>query len=187
MDFAALSNSLKQFMDIFDKTNISSDTVLKNPQDNKPDKELVAEFEKYMQEPMDQNPAGEDGLADNTAQSAEIKINAVPSADAPPADPIQIQEVQSSEQTDFSAGKPEQTGQAEIPGSEQKESISVEPQEYLQEIQEILHQISNNSLTTENLFRLQYLTSMLNVQVSQNNSVSKSSTEQFETILKQQG
>lgn len=188
MDFAALSNSLKQFMDIFDKANISSDTVLKNPQDNKPSKELVAEFEKYMQEPMDQNSMEQEGLAENDVQSAETEnVNAVQSADPPAAEPIQIQEVQSSEQTDFSVKKPEQTGQPEIPGTQQKQSISVEPQEYLQEIQEILTQISNNSLTTQNLFRLQYLTSMLNVQVSQNNSVSKSSTEQFETILKQQG
>lgn len=193
MDFAALSNSLKQFMDIFDKSSISTDTVLKNPQENKPSKELVAEFEKYMQEPSEQ-----DGIAPNNGQDsvqdpakiADVQNTEQVQSVENTSEPVRIQEVQSSEHTEFSADTPEQAHMqtAEVSDSNAiNRGIYVEPQEYMQEIQEILTQIGNNSLSPENLFRLQYLTSMLNVQVTQNNSVSKSSTEQFETILKQQG
>lgn len=157
MDFAALSNSLKQFLDIFDKSNISSDTVLKNPQENQPSKELVAEFEQYMQETPE--TAQTDGISQlQTDASIEIHFNDNTVTETPKIE------------------KPAET-----------QNIAAEPQEYLKEIQEIFSQIQNNELSASNLFRLQYLTNMLNVQVTQNNSLSKSSTEQFETFLKQQG
>lgn len=169
MDFAALSNSLKQFLDIFDKTNISSDTVLKSPQDNQPSKELVAEFEQYMQEPAQTPPA-----ADNDPVSA-----------ANPAESVTQVQADDSLRAEFSNNTVSEP--QKIRAAEQSADISAQPQEYLEEIQQIFAQIENNELSASNLFRLQYLTNMLNVQVTQNNSLSKSSTEQFETFLKQQG
>lgn len=157
MDFAALSNSLKQFLDIFDKSNVSNDAVLKTPQENQPSKELVAEFEQYMQETPE------------TAQTDGI-------SQLQPNSPFEVH---------FTDNAVIETPKIEKPAETQ--NISAEPQEYLNEIQEIFSQIENNELTASNLFRLQYLTNMLNVQVTQNNSLSKSSTEQFETFLKQQG
>lgn len=160
MDFAFLSQSFRQILDIFGKTDISGGTVLKSPQENLPDKELVAEFEKYMQEPLPEQ---------------ELSENSLHQAAVPPAG--EIRDIQPNSGMEI----------PEIGHIEDIQNISVEPQEYLQEIQQIFTQIQNNGLTTSNLFRLQYLTNVLNVQVAQNNSLSKSSTEQFETILKQQG
>lgn len=160
MDFAFLSKSFRQILDIFGKTDISGGTVLKNPQENLPDKELVAEFKKYMQEPL----SGQD-VSENVPQQT-----AVPAAE-------EIRDMQPNNGIEV----------PQIGRIEDIRNISVEPQEYLQEIRQILSQIQNNGLTTSNLFRLQYLTNVLNVQVAQNNSLSKSSSEQFENILKQQG
>lgn len=169
MDIASLTQTFKQVFEIFENSNISQGTVSQNPQNNEPDQALVAEFESYLQEPNSLEQADfqqvniEENIEPQTKIPSEIHAENIEQT-APPSD---IQEVQAN------------------PGI--ADSISVEPQEYFTEIQNILTQLENNSLNTSELFRLQYLTNMLNVRITQNNSLSKSTTEQFETILKQQG
>ncbi len=174
MDIASLTQTFKQVFEIFENSNISQGTVSQNPQNNEPDKELVAEFENYLQEP-------------NSPEQADLK-----QADFQQVNPEENLEPQTKVPSEIHAENIEQTApQSDIQEVRAKpgiaESISVEPQEYFAEIQNILTQLENNSLNTGELFRLQYLTNMLNVRITQNNSLSKSTTEQFETVLKQQG
>lgn len=170
MDIASLAQTFKQVFEIFENSNVSQDSAAQNPQRNEPDKELVAEFESYLQDPA-------------SPEQADLKQTDF--------DPVKFDEqtgintdlhLENNEQTDL----PEKTQEIRTkPGI--AENISVDPQEYFTEIQNILTRLENNTMSTSELFRLQYLTNMLNVQITQNNSLSKSTTEQFETILKQQG
>lgn len=67
------------------------------------------------------------------------------------------------------------------------QNLSVTPKEYLTEIQNLLSNIATNTITQTELFRLQYLVTVLNVQITQNNSLINNTTQQYEQILKQQG
>ena len=67
------------------------------------------------------------------------------------------------------------------------QNLSVTPKEYLTEIQNLLSNIATNAITQTELFRLQYLVTVLNVQITQNNSFINNTTQQYEQILKQQG
>lgn len=175
MDIASLAQSFKQVFEIFENSNISQNTVSQNPQSKEPDKELVAEFESYLQEPNspEQTDLKQANIEENQAVDS---INTLePQAEINPHSPGQIDRLTQTQEV-----------QAK-PAASATENLSVEPQEYFNEIKNILTQLENNNLNTSELYRLQYLTNMLNVQITQNNSLSKSTTEQFETILKQQG
>lgn len=173
MDIASLAQTFKQVFEIFENTNVSQETVPQKPQGKEPDKELVAEFESYLNEPdtvqqTDFKQANiEENQAVNKADTLEAQTGINPQEQINPSG--KIQEVQAK------------------PAASAADGLSVEPQEYFNEIKNILTQLENNNLNTSELYRLQYLTNMLNVQITQNNSLSKSTTEQFETILKQQG
>lgn len=173
MDIASLAQTFKQVFEIFENTNVSQETVPQKPQGKEPDKELVAEFESYLNEPdtvqqTDFKQANiEENQSVNKADTLETQTGINPQEQINPSG--KIQEVQAK------------------PAASAADSLSVEPKEYFNEIKNILTQLENNNLNTSELYRLQYLTNMLNVQITQNNSLSKSTTEQFETILKQQG
>lgn len=66
-------------------------------------------------------------------------------------------------------------------------NLIVEPKEYFHEVEQIITKITNNTLSQTDLFRLQYLTSVLNVKITQNTTLINKTTNQFEQILKQQG
>lgn len=170
MDIASLAQTFKQVFEIFENSNVSQNTVSQNPQNKEPDKELVAEFESYLNEPnspeqINQADFQQTNIEEDVEPNAKIEIQTENSEQIAPQNAVQ--EIQAK------------------PGI--ADNISVEPQEYFNEIKNILTRLENNNLNTSELYRLQYLTNMLNVQITQNNSLSKSTTEQFETILKQQG
>lgn len=173
MDIASLAQTFKQVFEIFENTNVSQETVPQKPRGKEPDKELVAEFESYLNEPASSEQADfkhaniEENQAVNKTDTLEAQTGINPQDQINPSG--KIQEVQAK------------------PAVSATDSLSVEPKEYFNEIKNILTQLENNNLNTSELYRLQYLTNMLNVQITQNNSLSKSTTEQFETILKQQG
>lgn len=178
MDIASLAQTFKQVFEIFENTNVSQETVPQNPRGKEPDKELVAEFESYLNEPASSEQADfkqadfkqaniEENQVVNKTDTLEAQTGINPQEQINPSG--KIQEVQAK------------------PAASAADSLSVEPKEYFNEIKNILTQLENNNLNTSELYRLQYLTNMLNVQITQNNSLSKSTTEQFETILKQQG
>lgn len=173
MDIASLAQTFKQVFEIFENTNVSQETVPQKPRGKEPDKELVAEFESYLNEPASSEQADfkhaniEENQAVNKTDTLEAQTGINPQDQINPSG--KIQEVQAK------------------PAASAADSLSVEPKEYFNEIKNILTQLENNNLNTSELYRLQYLTNMLNVQITQNNSLSKSTTEQFETILKQQG
>lgn len=172
MDIASLAQTFKQVFEIFENTNVSQETVPQKPRGKEPDKELVAEFESYLNEPASSEQADfkhaniEENQAVNKTDTLEAQTGINPQDQINPSG--KIQEVQAK------------------PAASAADSLSVEPKEYFNEIKNILTQLENNNLNTSELYRLQYLTNMLNVQITQNNSLSKSTTEQFETILKQQ-
>lgn len=170
MDIASLAQTFRQVFEIFENSTISQDTISQNPQTQEPDKELVAEFESYLQEPC-------------SLEQADFKQTNLEQVNFEPQTEISTDlRFENIEQIDFLSQTQEVHAKSSI-----AENISVEPQEYFAEIKNILTQLENNNMNTSALFRLQYLTNMLNVQITQNNSLSKSTTEQFETILKQQG
>lgn len=173
MDIASLAQTFKQVFEVFENTNVSQNTVSQNPQNNEPDKELVAEFESYLNEP--------DTVQQTDFKQANIEESQAADTDNALKTPMDINPQEQIEPLGAS-----QDVQAK-PAVSAADTLSVEPQEYFNEIKNILTQLENNNLNTSELYRLQYLTNMLNVQITQNNSLSKSTTEQFETILKQQG
>jgi hypothetical protein len=177
MDIASLAQTFKQVFEIFENTGVSQDTLAPNNQGTKtggePDKELVAEFENYLNEP--------NSLEQTDFKQGNIEENqAVKSIDTPEPQ-ADINTLEPAEQL---AKNQEIHAKTAVSAAE---TLSVEPQEYFNEIKNILTRLENNTLSTTELYRLQYLTNMLNVQITQNNSLSKSTTEQFETMLKQQG
>lgn len=177
MDIASLAQTFKQVFEIFENPTISQDTFSQNSQNTKagkePDKELVAEFENYLNEP-------------NSLEQADFKqANIEENQAVKDIDTLEPQAgIDTPEQVE-ALGKTQEVHAKQAVSA--TEYLSVEPQEYFNEIKNILTQLENNTLSTTELYRLQYLTNMLNVQITQNNSLSKSTTEQFETMLKQQG
>lgn len=178
MDIASLAQSFKQVFEAFENTNVSQETIAQNPQKNEPDKELVAEFENYLNEPS--------SLEQTDVKQADVKqANIEGNQAVDKTDTLGTQlEINPLEQAAPLTKSPKVHAK---PAASTAENLSVEPQEYFNEIKNILTQLENNNLNTSELYRLQYLTNMLNVHITQNNSLSKSTTEQFETILKQQG
>ncbi len=166
MELSGISNLLKNILEVLDNSGISNSSVLKQSQE--PSKELIAEFENILnQEP------------DNQLQTEQI-----PAIDknSDTGDPIQTE-------IDFSLQKTEkiQPAAAEDTHHIEQTRLKVEPQEYLKEIQQIFTDMRNNALSSSELYRLQYLTGILNVRITQHNSILQSSSNQFETLLKQKG
>lgn len=93
-------------------------------------------------------------------------------------DPTQIP---TTENTSFSV--PNITNQENT----ETNNLIVDPKEYFHEVEQIITKITNNTLSQTDLFRLQYLTSVLNVKITQHSTLINKTTNQFEQILKQQG
>lgn len=166
MELSGISNLLKNILEVLDHSSISNSSVLKQSQE--PSKELIAEFENILnQEP------------DNQLQTKQL-----PAIDknSDTGNPIQTK-------IDFSLQKTEKIHPvaAEHTHHIEQTHLKVEPQEYLKEIQQIFTDMRNNALSASELYRLQYLTGILNVRITQHNSILQSSSNQFETILKQKG
>lgn len=73
------------------------------------------------------------------------------------------------------------------PSDEARAGESPLPDEMLREVAQLLERVSGGNPSPSELYRLQYMVSMLNVQASQGSKISQQGAQGFESLLKQQG
>lgn len=157
MDFGIFSHSAQKLVENITETSLEN--LPKNQELEKPSTALVLEFEKHLL----QNP----------------EISSIHSNTRTIHEPCEI--------TQLSSHLHNKELLKTIFSENTIQNLSVTPQEYLTEIQTLLSNIAHNTITHNELFRLQYLITILNVQITQNNSLITHTTQQYEQILKQQG
>lgn len=70
--------------------------------------------------------------------------------------------------------------------SQEVKTQDIETQDYIKELQEIMNNLNNNTISPELLYRAQYISSMFSIHASSGTKVSQQAEQALESVLKQQ-